>query len=66
MFDGISLNPRIVGSMLGTRQNLRVRTASNAEETRQQMKIGRAPFITGNDLLLENEPAYGNCVEHSS
>jgi hypothetical protein len=66
MFDGISLNHRIVGSMLGIRQNLRVRTAPSAEDARQQMKIGRAPFIAGNDLLLENEPACGNRVEHSA
>jgi hypothetical protein len=65
MFDGISLNPRIFGSMLGTKQNLRVRTASSAEEARQQMKFSCAPFVIENDLLLENEPACGNHVEHS-
>jgi hypothetical protein len=65
MFDGISLNHQIVGSMLGTKQNLHIRTASNAEDARQQMKFGRAPFIAENDLLLENEPACGNRVEHS-
>ncbi len=62
MFDGISLNHR----RLGTRQNLRVRTAPSTEDTRQQMKIGRTPFITENNLLLENEPACGNRVEHSA
>jgi|SRR5579859_214124 len=65
MFDGISPNHRIVGSMLETKQNLHVRTASSAEDARQQKKISRAPFIAGNDLLLENEPACGNRVEHS-
>ena len=41
------------------------RTAQEAEGARERMEIGRAPFIVGNDLLLENEPACGNRVEHS-
>ncbi len=46
-------------------KNLRVGTAPSAEDARPQMKIGHAPFITETNLLLENEPACGNCVEHS-
>jgi hypothetical protein len=66
MFDAISLNDRILGSMVGTRQNLRVCNAPCAEDAKQQMKIVRALFIPGNDLFLENEPACGNSVEHSA
>ena len=43
----------------------RIRPAQEAEGARERMEIGRAPFIVGNDLLLENEPACGNRVEHS-
>ncbi len=65
MFDGISLNDRILRSRFDQGRTSVVRTASSAENTRQHMKIGRAPFIPGNDLLLENEPECGNRVEHS-
>src|SRR6266700_1023624 len=65
MFDGISLTHRIFGSMLGTRQNLRVRSTPEAEGARRHMKIVHASFLPGNDLFLENEPVCGNHVEHS-
>jgi hypothetical protein len=47
MFDGISLNLRMVGSMLGTKQNLRVRTDPSAEDARQQMKFGVHLLLLG-------------------
>ncbi len=65
MFDGIRLNDRILRSRFDQGRTSVVRTASSAENIRQHMKIGRAPFIPGNDLLLENEPECGNRVEHS-
>src|SRR6266567_2198914 len=66
MFDGIRLNDRILRSRFDQGRTSVVRTASSAENIRQHMKIGRAPFIPGNDLLLENEPECGNRVEHSA
>lgn len=65
MFDGISLNHRFFGSMFDQARTSVARTAQEAEGARERMEIGRAPFIVGNDLLLENEPACGNRVEHS-
>src|SRR6266567_2295682 len=66
MFDGIRLNARIFGSMFDQGRTSVVRPAPSVEDTRQHMKIGRASFISGNDLLLENEPECGNRVEHSA
>lgn len=51
IFDGISPNDRIFGSMVRTRESLRVRTASSAEDARRQVEIGFAPFIPRNDLF---------------
>jgi hypothetical protein len=66
IFDGISLNHRNVGSLLGTEQKLSASTALRTEASRQHMKIGWTPFLSENGLFLENEPAGGKSVEQSS
>jgi hypothetical protein len=65
IFEGISLNHRNVGSLVGTEQKLSASTALRTEASRQHMNIGWTPFLSENGLFLEKEPAGGKSVEQS-